>query len=72
MLPLAELPKLHGLPETATAILDGLDVFAVILDRDLTAVYANAVARRSETPTELGLLRTREFQQRAQHVLASG
>ncbi|KAM9863070.1 cell wall metabolism sensor histidine kinase WalK [Leucobacter sp. BZR 635] len=72
MLPLAELPKLHGLPETATAILDGLDVFAVILDRDLRAIYANDVARRSETPTELGLLRTIEFQHRARQVLETG
>lgn len=72
MLPLAELPKLHGLPETATAILDGLDVFAVILDRDLAAVYANDVARRSETPTELGLLRTLEFRGRARQVLETG
>lgn len=72
MLPLAELPQLHGLPETATAILDGLDVFAVILDRDLRAVYANDVARRSESPTELALLRTLEFRKRATDVLRSG
>ena len=72
MLPLAELPQLHGLPETATAILDGLDVFAVILDRDLTAIYANDVARRGETPTELGLLRTMEFKKRARQVLETG
>lgn len=72
MLHLAELSASHGLPETATAILDGLDVFAVILDSSLTAVYANEVARRSETPTELGLLRTNEFRKRAQAALASG
>ncbi|GAA1316712.1 sensor histidine kinase [Leucobacter albus] len=72
MLQLAELPQLHGLPETAPAILDGLDVFAVILDRDLRAVYANEVARKSENPTELGLLRTIEFRKRAEGVLATG
>ncbi len=72
MLQLAELPQSHGLPETATAILDGLDVFAVILDRSLTAVYANDVARRSESPTELGLLRTLEFRKRAKSVFETG
>lgn len=72
MLQLDELPERGGLPETATAILDGLDVFAVILDASLAAVYANDVARRGDSPTELALLRTSEFRERAMRVLDSG
>lgn len=71
MLPLAELPKLHGLPETATVILDGLDSFAVILDASLTPVYANPAARRNETIGGAGL-KTPEFLKRARRVFETG
>lgn len=71
MLPLAELPKRHGLPEVATAILDGLDTFAVILDSSFTPAYANAAARRSETISG-SMLRSPMFLDRAQRVLDSG
>lgn len=71
MLPLAELPKRHGLPEIATAILDGLDTFAVIFDSALNPIYANATAKRNET---IGgsMLQSPVFINRAQRVLASG
>lgn len=72
MLPLAELPQLHGLPETATAILDGLDTFAVILDQELTPLYANQSARESETLPGLALFRGEEFVRRAKRVLETG
>lgn len=71
MLQLAGLTKLHGLPETATAILNGLDTFAVILDSSLTPVYANPAARRNDTITGIGL-HSAEFQRRARRVLESG
>ena len=72
MLPLAELPQLSDLPETATAILDGLDTFAMILDAGLTPVYANRAARRSETLSEIGVMQTAEFARRASRVLETG
>lgn len=71
MLPLAELPKLHGLPEAATAILETLDTFAVVLDRSLTPIYANPAARRSATIPGVNL-HTEEFQRRASRVLETG
>lgn len=71
MFPLAELPKLHGVPSSATAILETLDMFAVVLDDSLKPMYANPAARRSETITNIGL-QTEEFSRRAQRVLENG
>ncbi|MFC5339088.1 sensor histidine kinase [Leucobacter denitrificans] len=71
MLPLAELPKRHGLPEIATTILEGIDTFAVIFDSTLTPVFANAAARRSETISG-SMLQSPMFMNRAQRVLETG
>lgn len=71
MLPLAELPKLHGVPDSATAILETLDIFAVVFDAALKPIYANPAARRSETITTIGL-HTEEFRRRAMRVLDTG
>lgn len=71
MLPLAELPELHGLPEAATSILEALDTFAVVLDSSLAPIYANPAAKRSETIPDIGL-HSAEFQRRATRVLESG
>ena len=71
MLPLAELPKSHGLPDAATKILDGIDTFAIVCDESLTPVYANTAARRSETISGAAL-RTPAFLDRARRVLKTG
>ncbi|MGO3147245.1 MAG: sensor histidine kinase [Leucobacter sp.] len=71
MLPLAELPKRHGLPLIATAILDGLDTFAIIFDSTFTPIYANPAAKRSETFSG-SMLQSPVFINRARRVLDSG
>lgn len=68
---LAELPKRGGLPESATAILEALDTFAVVLDESLVPVYANPAARRGRKASG-AILQTEEFAARARRVLASG
>lgn len=71
MLPLAELPKSHGLPEAVTKILDGIDTFAIVFDESFTPIYANPAARRSETISGAAL-RTPAFIERAERVLKTG
>lgn len=60
-----------SVPEAAIAVLDELDMFAVILDRSLSVVYANENASQHETiPAELV---TREaFIEEAKLVLRTG
>lgn len=59
------------LPEVATAILDAIDHFAVILDGSLTPVYANPTAQREQyvTGEEIG---DPAFLSRVRRVLTSG
>lgn len=60
-----------SVPEPAQAVLAELDVFAVVLDRSLSVVYANEEATRVETiPAEL--MTTELFVERARAVLRSG
>lgn len=59
------------LPEIAIAILDEIEIFAVILDASLTAVYANPTARH-EQHVSGEQIREPEFLQRVRRVMTSG
>lgn len=59
------------LPEIATSILDEIEIFAVILDASLTAVYANPTARH-EQHVSGEQIREPEFLQRVRRVMSSG
>lgn len=65
--------ELHqpSVPSAAIAVLGELDMFAVVLDRSLSVVYANDEATRHETiPSELVTRQT--FISHAKRVLSSG
>lgn len=59
------------LPEVATAILDEVDTFAVVLDSALAPVYVNPVARQERHLSDEQLLDT-EFLGRVRRVMSSG
>ena len=59
------------LPEIAVAILDEIEIFAVILDASLTAVYANPTARH-EQHVSGERIREPEFLQRVRRVMSTG
>lgn len=59
------------LPEAVTAVLDGVDLFAVILDASLAPVYANPAARRDRHVTDAELSDP-EFLARARRVMQTG
>ncbi|MEV8337691.1 ATP-binding protein [Leucobacter sp. NPDC077196] len=59
------------LPEVATAILDEVDTFAVVLDSALAPVYVNPVARQERHLSDEELLDT-EFLSRVRRVMSSG
>ena len=59
------------LPEVATAILDEVDTFAVVLDAALAPVYANPVARQERHLTDEELTHP-EFLQRVRQVMSTG
>lgn len=59
------------LPDVATALLDQVDLFAVVLDSSLSPIYANPVARQERTVTD-AQLRDREFLRRARQVMNDG
>ncbi len=59
------------LPEIATSILDEIEIFAVILDASLTAVYANPTARH-EQHVSGEQIREPEFLQRVRRVMTTG
>ncbi|MEJ6489797.1 ATP-binding protein [Leucobacter sp. USCH14] len=59
------------LPEVATAILDEVDTFAVVLDSALAPVYVNPVARQEAHLSDEELLDT-EFLTRVRRVMTSG
>lgn len=59
------------LPEVATAILDEVDTFAVVLDSSLAPVYVNPVARQERHLSDEELLDT-EFLSRVRRVMTSG
>ncbi|MFT4231635.1 MAG: ATP-binding protein [Leucobacter sp.] len=59
------------LPEVATAILDEIDVFAVILDSSLTPVYANPTARQERHISD-DQIHEIEFLARARRVMSTG
>ncbi|MBS3182080.1 sensor histidine kinase [Leucobacter manosquensis] len=59
------------LPEVATAILDEVDTFAVVLDSALAPVYVNPVARQERHLSDDELMDT-EFLARVRRVMSSG
>ena len=59
------------LPEIAISILDEIEIFAVILDASLTAVYANPTARH-EQHVSGEQIREPEFLQRVRRVMSTG
>lgn len=60
-----------SVPEPARAVLDALDVFAVVLDRSLSVVYANHEATQDATiPVEM--VTQKIFVERARKVLLTG
>jgi two-component system sensor histidine kinase SenX3 len=59
------------LPEIATSILDEIEIFAVILDASLTAVYANPTARH-EQHVSGEQIREPAFLQRVRRVMSTG
>ncbi|KTR82136.1 sensor histidine kinase [Leucobacter chromiiresistens] len=59
------------LPEVATAILDEVDTFAVVLDSSLAPVYVNPVARQERHLSDEELLDT-EFLSRVRRVMTTG
>ncbi len=59
------------LPEVATAILDEIDIFAVILDSSLTPVYANPTARQERHISD-EQIHDAGFLARARRVMSTG
>lgn len=59
------------LPEVATAILDEVDTFAVVLDSSLAPVYVNPVARQERHLSD-DELQDRDFLARVRRVMSSG
>ena len=59
------------LPEVATAILDEIDIFAVILDSSLTPVYANPTARQERHISD-EQIQDAAFLGRARRVMSTG
>ncbi len=59
------------LPEVATAILDEIDIFAVILDSSLAPVYANPTARQERHISD-EQIHDAEFLGRARRVMSTG
>ncbi|QBE48562.1 sensor histidine kinase [Leucobacter triazinivorans] len=59
------------LPEVATALLDEIDIFAVVLDASLTPVYANPTARQERHISD-DQIHDAEFLGRARRVMSTG